>query len=128
MTSPPPSGTAPPPRSPQWPPRKRLRARAAWHFGRGPEYCRGCAALGRDCADACPYAAHAPASVQGHACWSAGTACAEVTMAGLTLDTAGALAAARDLGASGWAAAELLLAIRIGIAEGSAARREGETT
>ena len=49
-------------------------------------------------------------------------------MAGLRLDTAGALAAARDLGASGWAAAELLLAIRIGMAEGATARREGETT
>ena len=49
-------------------------------------------------------------------------------MAGLTLDTAGALAAAHDLGASGWAAAELLLAIRIGMAEGATARREGETT
>jgi hypothetical protein len=47
-------------------------------------------------------------------------------MAGLTLDTAGALAAARELGAAGWAAAELLLAIRIGIAEGAAARRDGE--
>ena len=49
-------------------------------------------------------------------------------MAGLTLDTTGALAAARDLGAAGWAAAELLLAIRIGMAEGATARREGETT
>ena len=49
-------------------------------------------------------------------------------MAGLTLDTAGALAAARDLGATGWAAAELLLAIRTGMAEGATARREGETT
>ena len=49
-------------------------------------------------------------------------------MAGLTFDTTGALTAARELGASGWAAAELLLAIRIGMAEGSAARREGETT
>ncbi|WP_198369756.1 hypothetical protein [Roseomonas rosulenta] len=49
-------------------------------------------------------------------------------MAGLTLDTAGALAAARDMGATGWAATELLLAIRIGMAEGSATRREGETT
>ena len=48
-------------------------------------------------------------------------------MAGLTLDTAGALAAARDLGATGWAAAELLLAIRIGMAEGDTARRDGET-
>ena len=47
-------------------------------------------------------------------------------MSGLTLDTASALAAARDLGAAGWAAADLLLAIRIGMAEGSAARREGE--
>ena len=49
-------------------------------------------------------------------------------MAGLTLDTAGALAAARELGASGWAAAELLLAVRIGMAEAATARREGETT
>ena len=49
-------------------------------------------------------------------------------MAGLTLDTAGALAAAREMGAAGWAAAELLLAIRIGMAEGATARREGETT
>ncbi|HEV7266144.1 MAG TPA: hypothetical protein VGN83_14675 [Falsiroseomonas sp.] len=49
-------------------------------------------------------------------------------MAGLTLDTAGALATARELGAAGWAAAELLLAIRAGMAEGAAARREGETT
>lgn len=47
-------------------------------------------------------------------------------MSGLTLDTAGALAAARELGATGWAAAELLLAIRIGMDEGAAARREGE--
>ena len=47
-------------------------------------------------------------------------------MAGLTLDTAGALAAARELGAGGWSAAELLLAIRIGMAEGSATRRDGE--
>ena len=47
-------------------------------------------------------------------------------MAGLSLAAAGALAAARDRGATGWAAAELLLAIRIGMAEGSAARRDGE--
>ena len=49
-------------------------------------------------------------------------------MAGLTLDTAGALAAAREMGAPGWVAAELLAAIRIGMAEGAAAHREGETT
>ncbi len=43
-------------------------------------------------------------------------------MAGLTLDTAGALAASRELGATGWAAAELLLALRLGMAEGAALR------
>ena len=43
-------------------------------------------------------------------------------MAGLTLDTAGALAASRELGATGWAAAELLLALRLGMAEGAAHR------
>ncbi|MDT8333845.1 hypothetical protein RQ831_22580 [Roseomonas gilardii] len=82
--------------------------------------------MGRDCAEACPYAAHAPASIEGHACWVAGTACAEACMAGLTLDTAGALAAARELGAAGRAATELLLAIRIGMVERAAARRDGE--
>ncbi len=49
-------------------------------------------------------------------------------MTGLVLDTAGALAASRELGASGWAAAELLLALRIGMAEGATTHREGETT
>ncbi|MDX2202521.1 MAG: hypothetical protein NW223_07215 [Hyphomicrobiaceae bacterium] len=34
-----------------------------------------------------------------------------------------ALATAREMGASGWAAAELLLAMRMGLATGSAARR-----
>ncbi|MBX6387226.1 MAG: hypothetical protein IRZ07_30330, partial [Microbispora sp.] len=104
---------------------KRLRARAAWHFGRGPEYCRGCAALGRDCGQACPYAAHAPASLEGAAAWTAGTACAETTLAGLTMDTAGALAAAREMGATGWAAAELLAAMRAGMVAGAASRWEG---
>ena len=28
-----------------------MRARAAWHFGRGPDYCRGC---GDTCVSACP--------------------------------------------------------------------------
>jgi len=47
-------------------------------------------------------------------------------MGGIGLDMAAALAAARDLGAAGWAAAELLLAVRAGMAAGQAARREGE--
>lgn len=41
-------------------------------------------------------------------------------MGGLTLDMTAALAVARDLSAAGWAAAELLLAVRQGMAEGRA--------
>jgi hypothetical protein len=44
-------------------------------------------------------------------------------MAGLDLYMPAALAIAREMGASGWAAAELLLAMRMGLAAGSAARR-----
>jgi hypothetical protein len=44
-------------------------------------------------------------------------------MAGLDLDMPAALATAREMGASGWAAAELLLAMRMGLAAGSAAHR-----
>jgi hypothetical protein len=38
-------------------------------------------------------------------------------MAGITLPFTNALAAARELGASGWAASEMLMAMRIGMAE-----------
>lgn len=78
---------------------------------------------------ACPYAAHAPASVEGAVCWAAGTTCATATMVGLDLDMPAALATAREMsasgatGAAGWALAELLLAMRMGLAAGSAARR-----
>ena len=99
-----------------------LRARAAWHFGSGPEYCRGCAAIARDCGDSCPYSQHAPLSIEAHACWAAGTACAEASIAGITLPFTHALAAAREVGASGWAASEMLMAIGIGMAEGSTER------
>jgi len=44
-------------------------------------------------------------------------------MVGLDLDMPAALATAREMGASGWAAAELLLAMRIGLSAGSASRR-----
>ncbi len=43
-------------------------------------------------------------------------------MAGITLPFTHALAAARELGASGWAASEMLMAIRIGMAEGNTER------
>ena len=107
---------------------KRLRARAEWHFGSGPEYCRGCTALDRDCGLACPYAAHAPASVEGAAAWAAGTTCVTATMAGVDLDMLAALATAREMGTSGWAAAELLLAMRMGLAAGSASRHAEHPT
>jgi len=70
---------------------------------------------------------HAPATVQGAAAWTAGTACIVATMAGVTLDMGGAIATARELGASGWATAELLTALRAGMAEGLAARQSAPT-
>ena len=44
-------------------------------------------------------------------------------MTGLDLDMPAALATAREMGATGWATAELLLAMRMGLAAGAAARR-----
>ncbi len=49
-------------------------------------------------------------------------------MAGLDLDMLAALATAREMGATGWAAAELLLAMRMGLAAGTAARRPDHPT
>ncbi len=66
---------------------------------------------------------HAPGSVQGAAAWVAGTACTVGTMSGVTLDMADAIATARELGAAGWATAELLIALRTGMAEGFATRQ-----
>jgi hypothetical protein len=54
--------------------------------------------------------------------WSAGTACVTATGIGADLNLAAALVIARELGAAGWAAAELLTALRLGFAEGLAAR------
>ena len=54
--------------------------------------------------------------------WSAGTGCVTATGVGADLDLAGALAVAREQGATGWAAAELLTALHLGLAEGLAAR------
>jgi hypothetical protein len=60
--------------------------------------------------------------VEGAAVWTAGTAAVAAGAAGADLDLAGGLAVARELGAAGWGAAELLTALRIGLAEGLAAR------
>lgn len=46
---------------------------------------------------------------------------------GLTIDMTAAQAAAAALGASGWSAAELLLAVRTGMATGAAAARDAPT-
>ncbi|MBB5691742.1 hypothetical protein FHS88_003903 [Roseomonas alkaliterrae] len=43
-------------------------------------------------------------------------------MAGMDLDVAGAVALAREMGVSGWAAADLLTALRLGLVAGLAAR------
>lgn len=48
-------------------------------------------------------------------------------MAGLDLDMPAALTTAREMGATGWASAELLLAMRMGLAAASAARRTDPT-
>ncbi len=51
-------------------------------------------------------------------------------MAGLDLDMPAALATAREMGATGaagWALAELLLALRVGLVAGTAARRGNPT-
>jgi hypothetical protein len=58
----------------------------------------------------------------GAAVRSAGTASVTASSVGADLDLAGALAMARELGAVGWAAAELLTALRLGLAEGAALR------
>jgi hypothetical protein len=88
----------------------------------GPDYCRGCAALDRDCGLSCPYAEHAPVSAEGAAVWAAGMACVTAGMAGPEMDMAGAMAMAKDQGVPGWAAASLLAALRSGIADGIVAR------
>ena len=49
-------------------------------------------------------------------------------MIGLDLDMLAALATAREMGATGWAAAELLLSMRMGLTAGSAARRSHHPT
>jgi hypothetical protein len=60
--------------------------------------------------------------VEGAAVWNAGTACVMATGIGADLDVTAALVMARELGACGWAAAELLTALRLGLTEGLAAR------
>ncbi|GIX10377.1 hypothetical protein [Elioraea sp.] len=80
--------------------------------------------MARDCGAACPYAANAPETVEGAACWRAAAAAITPDFAGARLDVASALAVAASLGAQGWIAAELLGAIAAGLADAQAARRD----
>jgi hypothetical protein len=73
----------------------------------------------------CPYAAHAPETVEGAACWRAAAAAITADFAGARLDMPSALALAGSLGAQAWVAAELLGAIAAGLAEAQAVRRDG---
>ena len=54
--------------------------------------------------------------------WAAGTACVRAEMAGVDLDMVGAVALAREMGVSGWAAAVLLADFRAGLNAGLASR------
>ncbi len=73
----------------------------------------------------CPYAAHAPETAEGAACWRAAAGAIVADTADARLDMPSALALAGSLGAQGWIAAELLGAIAAGLAEAQAARRDG---
>ena len=100
-----------------------MKARAAWHFGGGPDYCRGCRALDKDCGAECPYEQHAPLTVDGAAVWQAALATMVADMAGPRIDMAGALALAIASGAGPEAAADLLPSIAAGMHEARAKER-----
>ena len=76
---------------------------------------------------ACPYAAHAPASVDGAAVWAAANASVRAGMTSLEIDLPGALAMATGMGAHHWAACDLIAAFRGGMFAGLEARREAAT-
>lgn len=100
-----------------------MRARAAWHGGGGPEYCRGCAATERDCGPVCPYAANAPTTIEGASCWQAAMLCIVPGFASAHLDIPAALRITESLGVPPALALTLLGALRQGLLEGLASRR-----
>jgi hypothetical protein len=97
-----------------------LRSLAEWHYGEGPDYCRGCGPGG---CGACPYEEHAPRSEAGMAAWQASGATVEATQAGADLGQ-GFLAAVTAQGVPMWVAVEWLAALRGGIHAAAAKRRE----
>jgi hypothetical protein len=74
---------------------------------------------------ACPYAEHAPETIEASACWAAGMAGVRPGMASLEMDMAGALAAAREMGATGWPAAEWIAAFASGMRAGAEKHHSG---
>lgn len=70
----------------------------------------------------CPYAEHAPTTIEGAACWQAAMLCMNAGMAGPELDLPGALRIAESLGVPAPVALTLLGALRQGWHEGLAKR------
>jgi hypothetical protein len=124
-----------------------LRARAEWHFGGGPEYCRGCVAAGAPCAAGlrgakpatgpgpvgrlCPYRETALVSLEGWQAWDVASKCAGQLrilptggMAGI--DFAAAFACGQALGYDLTALAELLPAAEAGMVTAINGRLTGE--
>ncbi len=108
--------------------KKRLTALAAWHFGGGASYCRGCALQGRACAEGrpgpdstqCPYHAHEPLTDAGWAAWDTVLRCqGQLRLSGngmvLGLDLATGMTLGTALGHAPAALAELLPAGEAGL-------------
>jgi hypothetical protein len=74
------------------------------------------------CGHKCPYDAHAPESAEGYTAWNAATACIQADMNGISMDMPAALSLMREGDVSGWAAAQLLVAIRAGMMMASNAK------
>ncbi len=109
--------------------KKRLTALAAWHFGGGAAYCRGCAAQGRPCAEGEPGAdgdalplpragagSPMPAGRPGTRCCAAPASCGSPrTASSLGLDLHAAMTVGMALGHCPRALAELLPAGEAGL-------------
>jgi hypothetical protein len=109
--------------------KKRLKARAEWHFGGGPEYCVSCTRLDRPCARGetgcdgrrCPYLEHAPLTDAGWQAWDVLTRCAgQLRLAPngaavIGIDFTAAIALATALGYEARSVAELLPAGEVGL-------------
>lgn len=81
--------------------------------------------MDRDCGIGCPYAQHAPETTEGAACWLSGMASVKAGMSALEIDMTGALAAAREMGAAGWAVPEMLASFAAGMRAGGEKRQAG---